>query len=169
MAITYEPIATTTLSTATASVTFSSISGGYTDLVLVTNVAVTVNDNAVRLQFNNDTTTNYSTTTLYGDGSSAASNRASNVTSIYSSFYVDPNGNLEHNTISQIMNYSNSTTYKTVISRANRATANNFPGAETVVGLWRSTSAITEIDILTASGGDFKTGSTFTLYGIKSA
>jgi len=37
MAITYEPIATTTLSTATATVTFSSISGSYTDLVLVAN------------------------------------------------------------------------------------------------------------------------------------
>jgi hypothetical protein len=37
MAITYEPIATTTLGTAAASVTFSSISGAYTDLVLVCN------------------------------------------------------------------------------------------------------------------------------------
>jgi hypothetical protein len=35
MAITYEPIATTTLGTAEASVTFSTISGAYTDLVLV--------------------------------------------------------------------------------------------------------------------------------------
>ena len=169
MAITYEPISTTTLGSDTASVTFSSIPGTYTDLILVTNVSVTVNDNAVRLQFNNDTASNYSTTTVYGDGSSAASNRASNVTSIYSSFYVDPNANVGHNTISQIMNYSNSTTYKTVIGRANRATANNFPGAEAVAGLWRSTSAITEIDILTAAGGNFKTGSTFSLYGIKSA
>ena len=35
MAKTYEPIATTTLSTATAEVTFSSISGSYTDLVYI--------------------------------------------------------------------------------------------------------------------------------------
>jgi hypothetical protein len=35
MAKTYEPIATTTLGTAAATVTFSSISGTYTDLVLV--------------------------------------------------------------------------------------------------------------------------------------
>jgi hypothetical protein len=34
MAITYSPIATTTLGTAAASVTFSTISGAYTDLVL---------------------------------------------------------------------------------------------------------------------------------------
>ena len=35
MAITYEPIATNTLGSAAASVTFSSISGTYTDLVVV--------------------------------------------------------------------------------------------------------------------------------------
>jgi hypothetical protein len=35
MAITYEPIATTTLGSAAADVTFTSISGTYTDLVLV--------------------------------------------------------------------------------------------------------------------------------------
>jgi hypothetical protein len=43
MAITYEPIATTTLGSAAASVTFSSISGSYTDLVLVvTGIGATV-------------------------------------------------------------------------------------------------------------------------------
>jgi hypothetical protein len=39
MAITYEPIATTTLGTALqTSVTFSTISGSYTDLVLIANI-----------------------------------------------------------------------------------------------------------------------------------
>jgi hypothetical protein len=41
MAITYEPIATTTLGSATSTVTFSSISGSYTDLVAVFEVTLT--------------------------------------------------------------------------------------------------------------------------------
>ena len=44
MAITYEPIATTTLGSAAASVTFSSISGSYTDLVLIVVPKATTGD-----------------------------------------------------------------------------------------------------------------------------
>jgi hypothetical protein len=66
------------------------------------------------------------------------------------------------------MNYSNATTYKTWLSRNNRASASNAPGTEALVGLWRSTSAITEL-VIGLTGGNFDTGSTFTLYGIKAA
>ena len=69
--------------------------------------------------------------------------------------------------ILQLMNYSNTTTYKTILSRTNAA-AN---GVDATVGLWRSTSAITSIEIGKNSGmsGTFQIGSTFTLYGIKAA
>ena len=64
----------------------------------------------------------------------------------------------------QIMNYSNTTTYKTALSRSNNANT----GTDAIVGLWRSTAAINSIVVL-ISGNQFATGSTFTLYGIKSA
>ena len=63
-----------------------------------------------------------------------------------------------------IQNYANTTTYKTMISRASDATQN----AIAYVGLWRSTSAINSIT-LSVSAGTFAIGSTFTLYGIKAA
>jgi hypothetical protein len=66
---TYTPIATTTLGTAAASVTFSSISGSYTDLVLIIAGVQSVAD-VPYIQFNSDTATNYSRTQLSGDGSS---------------------------------------------------------------------------------------------------
>ena len=59
---TYYPIATTTLSSATNSVSFSSISGSYTDIVIVFNGAASTSGVTCNVQFNSDTGTNYSTT-----------------------------------------------------------------------------------------------------------
>jgi len=166
MAATYTPLATTTLGANAASVTFSSISGSYTDLVLIAQGQGTV-ENYAYMTFNSDTGSNYSNTILTGTGTSAVSTRNSNVTKIYltpyyGTFYTD----FSNITICNILNYSNSTTYKTSLIRAGRASTGG--GTEASVGLWRSTSAITRIDI-TASTGNFVTGSTFTLYGIKAA
>jgi hypothetical protein len=160
---TYEPIATTTLGSAQATVTFSSISGSYTDLVLVITGQISVTDDAYGLRFNSDTGSNYSTTALYGNGSSALSFRSSNDTKID----IGRSGNDESNSIIQIMNYSNTTTYKTTIGRGNN------PGdiVITSANLWRSTSAINaiEISVFGAGGRTLSSGSTFTLYGISAA
>jgi hypothetical protein len=167
MPITYEPIATTTLSTSTATVSFTSISGSYTDLVLVCSIAQAAGNNSLRIRYNSDTGSNYSWTNLQGDGSAASSVRSSSQTS---GLVAETTGStsLELAIIANILNYSNSTTYKTHIGRGNRAS--NLVDA--TVGLWRSTAAITSIEL--AMGGSFPTnnfasGSTFTLYGIKSA
>jgi hypothetical protein len=109
---TYVAIAEQTLGTAAASVTFSSISGAYTDLVLVVTGTMTGGPDSVVLQFNGDTGSNYSTTILSGNGSSASSLRVST-----------NNGGLiesaQSNSIIHIMNYANSTTYKTILGRGN--------------------------------------------------
>jgi hypothetical protein len=163
---TYEPIATTTLGSATTTVTFSSISGSYTDLVLVTNtIATSAADFYIR--FNNDTTSTYSITVLSGTGTSAVSNRSSG-TFMYLNYNGQIQTSMNSNSITNIMNYANSTTYKTVLDRFNVASGGTNLGTEAIVGLWRSTSAITRIDISSA-GANFNTGSTFTLYGISAA
>jgi hypothetical protein len=168
MPITYEPIATNTLGSAAATVTFSTISGAYTDLVLVTNLKTTTTSQEVTVKINNDTGSNYSLTNLRGDGSTAASLRRSSQTVGNISKEISPNTAFEFLSVSTFMNYSNATTYKTWLSRNNRASASNAPGTEALVGLWRSTSAITEL-VIGLTGGNFDTGSTFTLYGIKAA
>ena len=165
MPSTYTPIATTTLGSAASSVTFSSISGTYTDLILVMNVGGSVSGNAMNMTFNSDTSTNYSDTGLWGTGSSAASGRHSNATNAALSIGVGVSTSAsDTQTIVQIQNYSNSTTYKTVLIRANNAS----DGVDATVGLWRNTNAITSIDI-GLNTGNFATGSTFTLYGIVAA
>ena len=62
---TYTPIATTTLGSAASSVTFSSISGSYTDLILITNPSSATTDQSIYVQFNADTGTNYSMSQHY--------------------------------------------------------------------------------------------------------
>jgi hypothetical protein len=81
-ASTYVPIATQTLGSATASVTFSSIPATYTDLVLIVaaqNVTASGVNN-MALVLNSDGGTNYSMTRLSGNGSTVSSDRASSAT-----------------------------------------------------------------------------------------
>jgi hypothetical protein len=155
---TYTPIATTTLGSAQNTITFSSIAGTYTDLVVIYSGSSTVSD-FFSIRFNGDTGSNYSLTDLYGTGSSANSARFSNQTKISRNEAVG-----QSNAIINIMNYSNTTTYKTVLTRSNSAADAAFA----VVGLWRNTAAITSVSLI-HDGANFATGSMFTLYGIASA
>ena len=163
MPATYEPIATQTLGTSAASVTFSSISGAYTDLLLVTsNGSTTATNTYVRL--NGDSGSNYSFTQLTGTGSSAISGRSSNQTAIRVDNYASAATSITNAYIFHLQNYSNTTTYKTVLTRTNEAAT----GVDATVGLWRNTAAITSI-LYYPGVGNWITGSTFTLYGIKAA
>jgi hypothetical protein len=153
---TYTLIASNTLGSAQSSVTFSSIPGTYTDLVLVFNGTLSGVTSAY-VRYNSDSGTNYSRTSLYGDGSSAGSNRGSNDT-YYEAFYI---GTDNSTSILQILDYSNTTTHKTSLSRNN---GGGYVSAR--VGLWRNTNAITTL-LLAPTSGNFNSGSTFKLYGIE--
>ena len=160
---TYEKIQTQTLGSSAASVTFSSISGSYTDLILVaSSKIVTGSATGFLIQFNGDTASNYSDTYLYGNGTSALSGRVSGQAKMVI-------GNVNSTDFSpqiiNVMNYSNATTYKTAIGRSSLAADYVI----SYVGLWRSTAAITSILAYPDASASFATGSTFTLYGIKAA
>jgi len=174
MAKTYEPISTQTVGTAVATVTFSSIPQTYTDLVFVSSTYYSA-PVAMRVRFNNDSATNYSYTILGGSnlapGTGAYSGRDSTISSInLLAYYAATNstGNIFAPTVATFMNYSNSTTYKTLLSRSGAFDNSTGRDVELFAGVWRSTAAITRVDLLTSSG-NFAVGSTFTLYGIKAA
>jgi hypothetical protein len=154
---TYTQIASTTVGTATNTVTFSSIPATYTDLVIIMNGTATAAAD-VYLNYNTDTTSsNYSNTYISGNGSTAGSGR--DPIPAVGLFYTT-----DSNIIANIMNYSNSTTYKTCISRGNTAASLVI----TRVMMWRNTAAINEV-VVKHSSGNFNTGSTFNLYGITAA
>jgi hypothetical protein len=157
---TYESITSTTLTSTSTSVSFTSIPGTYTDLILVIQGSFQLNGSGINLQYNSDTGTNYSRTRITGDGSTAASSRT--LTSANAS--VAYLGTSQSTTIMHFLNYANTTTYKTALGRGGS-------GADGLVvataHLWRSTAAITTITV--SDTATFTTSTTFSLYGIKAA
>ena len=163
MAKTYEPIATYTIQSAQTSYTFTAIPSTYTDLVLVMQTQWTTAGNSdAGLRFNSDTGSNYSRTWVEGTGTAPVSGRGSNETVMYIVGYFS---NTISTQICHIMNYANTTTYKTAINRESSNPSDSNVAAK--IGLWRSTVAINSVTIYGTKS--FATGSTFTLYGIKAA
>ena len=170
MPSTYDKIATTTFTSSQASVDFTTITGAYTDLVIVANTLAYYPSSTyveLRIRFNSDSASNYSSTGLRGTGSAASSSRYSSDTSIRQFFMGAESSDtgVRNNLIINIPNYSNTTTYKNALLRYN--SANWVLGAD--IGLWRSTSAITSISIANDNSATGFLAGTFTLYGIKAA
>lgn len=165
MPATYEPIATTTTTTATTQIDFTSISGNYTDLVLVSYVKFNSggSNGTVHFQANGDTGSNYSYTYVQGSTSGTGTGRGSNATIGVVGQGSSSSGSDFGIGVAHFQNYSNTTTNKTVICRAN---ATNI-ATQSWVSLWRSTAAITSLKI--DGPYQFASGCTFTLYGIKAA
>lgn len=169
MPATYEPIATTTLSSAASSITFSSIPATYTDLRLVV-VGTSATEGRLLLRFNSDSGTNYSYTVIKGDGTNTGSHRGTDQTYWRSYETVLPTSNAGFAAV-DIFSYAGSTN-KTLLY--NGSMDKNGSGTTTlVVGLWRDTSAISSIVCysgnLTTTTYNFNTGTTATLYGILKA
>jgi hypothetical protein len=165
MTITYDRIATNTLSSATASVTFSSIPSTYTDLVLASSCLGQTNTSYIEcVRFNSDTNNNYSNVFAGGYVSSAGGNTNTNVSYIFvnhlNGYFTTGN---PMTAITHIQNYSNTSIQKIALSRGGGAATD----VAMMAGLWRNTSAINSITIFFQSSTDLQAGSTFTLYGIK--
>ena len=162
---TYTPIATTTLSSNAASYTFSSISGIYTDLIVVCSNFKNTTANTLCLKFNSDSGSNYSWTTLSAFTAPSSLRVTGDVRGVAIGGYLEGLSSSSPGIyIGQIMNYSNTTTYKTCLGRGSSATKD----IEAIAGLWRSTAAITSVTVA-PSGGNIIAGTVLTLYGITAA
>lgn len=168
MATTYDKIATTTLSSAAATITFSSIAASWTDLKLIFTGTTTVAGQYINLTFNGSSAANYSWTVLRGNGTVAGTGTAVDETKIQLGDYLVSGSSttIPFFTTMDVFSYAGSTN-KTLLS----TTSNDLNGSGAVinlVGLWRSTAAITSIT-LTISANNFATGTSATLYGILKA
>lgn len=164
---TYSSIATTTLGSAAASYTFTSIPSTYTDLVMVvqTRHSGSGDGNWVQALPNSSTASSYGNTYLQGSGTTATSGRYSSRNDGY--FIGLCNSTSLTIITTQFMNYANSTTYKTAISRSN---ASSTDGTMALVHLWAQTTAISSIKVQIESGSvNLVAGSILSLYGIAAA
>jgi hypothetical protein len=152
----------------TTTVTFT-VPSGYTDLFIVTSARNSTSGGTdYYMRFNSDTASNYSYTQMIGNGSSAASDRASSASQFNIGYVAGTSGTAPTICRINIQNYSNATTNKAILYNWNSEGAD----AKYVlqgVGLWRKTpEAITSVSIYTTSG-NIVAGSTFSLYGISNA
>jgi hypothetical protein len=163
MTITYDKIATYTVTgSAVSSFDITSIPGTYTDFrVILYSAPGAAFDDEVLIRCNSDTGNNYSMTVLGSNGSTVQSSRRSNV----AQWHIDNNSPANTNGvyIMEFMNYSNTTTNKTMANRSGKA------GGATAasINLWRNTAAITSLNFRLASSLNYQVGTTITLYGIK--
>ena len=164
MPSTYESIATTTLGSSASVITFNSIAASWTDLRIIL-VDTPTGNLQYKFQFNSDTATNYSGTEIRANGATLGSDRYSNENAIYANWGTLASANISLITC-DIFSYAGST-FKSALTTWNND-KNGSGNLEYGAGMWRSTSAITRIDIV-ASSNNFSTGTTATLYGIKNA
>jgi len=156
---TYVALATTTLASASSSVTFSSIpTSGYRDLVLVIN-GTNSGSQDLKFIFNGDTGSNYSRVAMYGQSSGIGSfsDNGQNA-GLWASVQTVLN-----TVIANIMDYSATDKHKTVLVRSDNA----GDRVRAYAGRWASTSAITSIQ-LDPTGTSWQAGTTISLYGIAS-
>ena len=177
----FEFIERITLSGSSNTITFSSIPSTYKHLEIrsMTRSAyasTAVGGSQYKIQFNGDTSTNYSFNQMNGNGSNfTASSAGSNYIWGIAPWASAGNfgGSLFVPMIMRIHNYSNTSKNKTVLMSegfsANAASTNQYVAQRS--GVWYSTSAINSITFDQTPGaysdGAFASGTTIALYGVK--
>jgi hypothetical protein len=165
---TYEPIATSTLGAAAASIDFSSLSASYTDLRIVWTARTSASDFPT-IRLNSDTGTNYGYVILYGNGTAAGSSQANNTATPYLGADISlPTATNTFCVITiDLLSYAGNN-YKTMlVSYSNDK--NGSGEVNRTVSVWKSTSTVNAISLRTTSGNNLTAGCTATLYGIKAA
>ena len=179
-----EAIETIRLEATAASVSFDSMAG-YEHLQLRFSAATDDtggNWKSINLQFNNDTASNYTYRQMYSYSSSTATfgSNAANTRSGWITTYEGGIGGGAGNygggapqsfgggviTIPDYLNTNKNTASFTMGGTGGRGATRGLQGV--TWGLWDTTSALTKIT-LAPQTGSWITGTTFTLYGIKSS
>lgn len=153
----YEALANLTLASAAATVTFSSISQAYRDLYLVISGKTVTSNATIDLRLNSDaTTTNYSSVTIQGDGTSATTS-SSNTFGLSSLSTA-----VTSNVVVEFLDYSSTTKHKSCIVRTDRSDT----ATQARIVRWANTAAVTTLGLPTGST-TYAAGTSFALYGVR--
>jgi hypothetical protein len=160
----FSSIASTTLGSATSTVTFSSIPTNFTHLQLRIYARGSTND-ALYMRVNGDTTSTYTRHAMRGSGSSVSSFGNASVDSSYIGQIRATGTNSFGAYIIDILDYKNTNKNKTIKIKAGYN--NNSDGyIELNSSCYLATSAISSLSFFVGSTGGIETDSRFSLYGV---
>ena len=168
MALTYEPIATTTLSSASSTITFSSIPQTYTDLRVILRVSnVTATGSQINFYLNGNSI-NVARVSNHASAGAVGENATTNTYMSITGSQGTPNSTSPSMCVVDVFNYANTSYRKSLWANFYLYTGSS--GAVGNVGaVSLATSAINEIQLQYGGGTGFNTGTMATLYGIKAA
>lgn len=158
----YVPLANVTLGSNASTVTFSSISQSYGDLVLIIANAKegTSNGASMLMRFNSVSSSSYTNVFMRSNGSTDTSGSGTDT-----AFYLSSGQGMSvtdpQQFVTNIIDYSATNKHKTVISR------NDMPTGGTTASAQRfaSTAAVSTITLLPFTG-TIASGTSFALYGV---
>ena len=153
-------LGSTTLATSSSTVTFSSIPGGYKDLVCSVEISEMASGYGYTgLRFNGSSASDYSRVTMGGESSTTTSQSGTGTYIDFTMYYlgVGQTGVFQINAL----DYSSTNKHKSVLCRYSSA---DRGGVQATAGRWASTSAVTSLSIITSNS--FAAGSTFRLLGV---
>lgn len=160
MATAITALANTTLGSTASSVTFSSISSSYKDLILVVQTT-TAGTSSITLRFNTDTGANYNSVIMEGNGSSTSSGTNAGTTALFGTYAYNSTSTNASVHVFSIFDYTATDKHKAVLTRTN----NTGLIAAAAAGRWANTAAITTVEVRSFSSS-FAVGTTLTLYGV---
>jgi hypothetical protein len=175
LATKFESIATVSVTSATSTVSFTSIPGTFTHLQLrhKFRTPATGGPYTYDITFNSDTGSNYNFNHLYGGaggGTTTGAGQSSGQTKIR--IFDNPGAGAQSNVFSagylDILDYANTNKRKTVHGQ-NGYAASGTSYSFINQGVWKSTSAITRIDIAVEGSNNHDVYSHWALYGIKTS
>jgi hypothetical protein len=165
----YDSIATASGTGSSGTITFSSIPSTYTHLQIRAIGRNSYPATQFNTRFNSDTGANYAWHTFYGTGAATAASGSASATFIgtYGLAYSSLTAGIMSGYVIDILDYANTNKYKTTRTLGG-FDANGSGEQGLFSGLWMSTTAVTSIDLIAASG-NWTTDTRFALYGIKGA
>ena len=169
----YESIATATGTGSSGTITFTPIPSGFKHLQIRGIFQDDLGYTGLSIRANSDTGSNYSWHRLFGEPGGSASGQASGgatQTAINTGVNGGPTGATELGVaIIDVLDYGSTTKNKTFRNSMGVSSSNaSYNYISVNSGLWQSTSAITSISLI-VSGANFRTTTSFALYGIKEA
>lgn len=175
----FDLLETQVLGSSQSSITFSSLStysGTYKHLQIRAVALFDITNSSLVGRFNADGGSNYAYHRLNGNGSSAFSGAGTSKSNMTLHYNQDNNSSTEPGVaVIDFLDPFQTTKFKTVRSFGGTSSGASKNQIDLWSSLWQSTAAASSISLSVASGydgwtaGNFRSGSRFSLYGIKGA